>query len=299
MSYFSIRDIENLCNIKAHTLRIWEQRYGLFIPSRKESQHRVYSNEDLKSLLRISFLYHHGYKISKIAALNTDEISRLVESTVPPADNHELFINQLITSSLDFDKEGFERIVNAQLSQLGLANCIRDIFYPFLNRIGLLWLTNHVIPAQEHFSSHIIRKKIICATDRLPQSTGSGAHVLVFAPAGEFHEIPLLCANYFWRQAGIRTTYFGINVSAEAIRYFLEKHPCTHLHAHIISKLNLQALSGYFRSVTANTPECRILLSGPGAECLREDLPEAVIFRSMQELTEYASSAGQLQQAES
>lgn len=292
MSYFSIRDIENLCNIRAHTLRIWEQRYGVFIPSRKESQHRVYSNEDLKALLRISFLYHQGFKISKIASLSADEISQLVTNAEPAADNHELFINQLITASLEFDKEAFERIVNAQLRQLGLADCIRDIFYPFLNRIGMLWLTNHVIPAQEHFSSHIIRKKIICATDQLPQGTASGAHVLVFAPAGEFHEIPLLCANYFWRQAGVRTTYFGINVPVEAIRYFLDKHPCSFVHAHIISKLNLPALSDYFKTLEEITGDTKLLLSGPGALSLQPDLSKAMIINSMQELIQFAHEAG-------
>jgi MerR family transcriptional regulator, light-induced transcriptional regulator len=292
MSYFSIRDIENLCNIRAHTLRIWEQRYGLFIPTRKESQHRIYSNEDLKSLLRISFLYHQGFKISKIAALSAEQISQLVATAEPAADNHELFINQLITASLEFDKEAFERIVNAQLRQLGLENCIRDIFYPFLNRIGMLWLTNHVIPAQEHFSSHIIRKKIICATDRLPQETSAAGHVLVFAPAGEFHEIPLLCANYFWRQAGIRTTYFGINVPVEAIQFFLERHSCSFLHAHIISKLNLQALGNYFKTLEEIAGDTKLILSGPGAVCLQSDIPNAMIISSMQELIQFAHEAG-------
>ena len=294
MNHFSIRDIENLCNIRAHTLRIWEQRYGVFIPNRKESMHRVYSNEDLKALLRISFLYHHGYKISKIAALSPDQINELVTSAVPETDNYELFINQLITASLEFDKNSFEQIVRAQLERLGLTRCISDIFYPFLNRIGLLWLTNHVIPAQEHFSSHIIRKKIIFATDALPKESVPGAHILVFAPEGEFHEIPLLWANYFWRKSMIRTTYFGVNVKLEAIEFFMAKHACTHLYAHIISLINQPALIAFFQELEAKDPEKQILLSGPGAQCLMPHLKNAVIFQSMQELISFAekSAAG-------
>ena len=80
MHYFTIRDVENLSGIKAHTLRIWEQRYGLCICKRKESQHRYYDNEDLKYVLRIAYLYHHGYRISRIAELNAVQIKEEVSN---------------------------------------------------------------------------------------------------------------------------------------------------------------------------------------------------------------------------
>ena len=186
MNHFTIKDIENLCGIKAHTLRIWEKRHQLVLPKRKQSKHRFYDNVDLKELLRISFLYHQGYKISTIAELSPEEIHHAVESTSPGEKNHEIFVHQLIEAGLDFDKERFEKIVNSLVLCIGLEKCISAVFYPFLHRIGLLWMTNNVIPAQEHFVSHIIRKKIICATDALETDSNSPSNIIVFAPSGEF-----------------------------------------------------------------------------------------------------------------
>ena len=148
MNHFTIKDIENLCGIKAHTLRIWEQRYNkLFVPKRKQSQHRIYDNDDLKELLRISFLYHNGHKISKIAELNPEQIQQLVETFSITEDNHEVFIHQLIEAGVDFDEEKFEKIVNGLVLRVGLEKSIINVFYPFLQRIGLLWMTNNLIPA--------------------------------------------------------------------------------------------------------------------------------------------------------
>ena len=187
MNHFTIKDIENLCGIKAHTLRIWEQRYNFFVPKRKKSQHRIYDSDDLKELLRISFLYHNGYKISKIAELNPGQIHQLVEESGMQDNNHEIFIHQLIEAGLDFDKEKFEIIVNCLALRIGMEKCITEVFYPFLQRIGLLWMTNNVIPAQEHFVSQIIRNKIIVATDGLEVRNDAVTNVIVFTPTGEFH----------------------------------------------------------------------------------------------------------------
>jgi len=200
MNQFTIKDIENLCGIKAHTLRIWEQRYKLFVAKRKDSRQRIYDNDDLKQLLRISFLYHTGHKISKIAALSPAEIRELVSSAAVTPENQGAFVQQLLEAGIDFDKIQFEKIINYLVMRVGLEKCITDIFFPFLQRVGLLWMTNNVIPAQEHFVSHIIRKKIILATDGLENNNPARNNIVVFAPSGEQHEIPLLAANYFFRK---------------------------------------------------------------------------------------------------
>src|SRR6476619_5176688 len=131
MYYFAIKDIENLCGIKAHTLRIWEQRYNLVVPKRKESQHRLYDNEDLKHFLRISFLYHHGWKISKIAQLNGQSLLQEIEK-LNNVNNHTYYINQLIECAITFDKEVFEKLLNTIIQKLGFETCIIHVCYPFL-----------------------------------------------------------------------------------------------------------------------------------------------------------------------
>jgi len=293
MNHFTIKDIENLCGIKAHTLRIWEQRYTmLFVPKRKQSQHRIYDNDDLKELLRISFLYHNGYKISRIAELNTEQIQQLVETFSITEANHEVFVHQLIEAGVDFDKEKFEKIVNGLVLRVGLEKSIINVFYPFLQRIGLLWMTNNLIPAQEHFASHIIRKKIILATDGLETNTAAPA-IVVFAPFGEHHEIPLLTTNYFLKKYNCRTIYFGVNVPEDYLTYYLEYHPASHLYAHIVTSLKRSELENYIFSLCKKFPEKQIVLSGPACNCISQKTKNLQILSSLDEMIAFAKETGE------
>jgi DNA-binding transcriptional MerR regulator len=168
MQQFTIKDVENLCNIKAHTIRIWEQRYKLIVPKRKESLRRIYDNEDLKQLLRVSFLYHNGWKISRIASLTEDEIINEVYKSEINSITYKNYIIQLIVAAIDFNEPQFLEILDSLTRKIGFEKCVTDICYPYLQRVGLLWVTNNVIPAQEHFSSYIIMHKIIAEIDKLP-----------------------------------------------------------------------------------------------------------------------------------
>ena len=290
MNQFTIKDIENLCGIKAHTLRTWEQRFELFVAKRKESNQRVYDDEDLKQLLRISFLYHSGYKISGIARLSHEEIQRTVEASCLKEDNPEIFIHQLIAASIDLDEERFEKLINCLVLRIGIEKCISNVFYPFLQRIGLLWMNGHVIPAQEHFSSHIIRKKIICAIDGLESKRQSSQTILLFAPAGEFHEIPLLAANYFFKKNKISTVYFGVNVSLEVIEYYMLHHKVTHVYSHVITYLNNPGLENVTCGLCKKFPGKTIILSGPACKCFENKPPNLQLLHSLEELVGYAES---------
>ncbi len=292
MNHFTIRDIENLCGIKAHTLRIWEQRYKMFVSKRKESQHRIYDNDDLKALLRISFLYHNGYKISKIAALTPEEIKQRVETFPIQEDNYEVYVHQLIEAGVEFDEDSFEKIVNCLVVRIGFEKCIAHVFYPFLQRIGLLWLTSNVIPAQEHFVSHIIRKKIILAIDGLEIDANSVSNIVVFAPAGEQHEIPLLTANYFFRKYNNRTTYFGTNVSVESLIYYLQHHKATHLYIHVITHLRNEGFNTYIQALCNNFPDKKIIVSGPVCKGIEHIPANLQILQSLNELIVFSKETG-------
>ena len=290
MNHFTIRDIENLCGIKAHTLRIWEQRYGMVAPQRKKSQHRFYDNDDLKEFLRISFLYHNGFKISKIAALGNEEIQRIVENFSAKEENYTLFVHQLIEAGMDFDKEKFEKIVNHLVLTIGFEKCIIEVVYPFLLRIGFLWVTNHIIPAQEHFTSNIIREKIIVATDKLQPQPANETIIVVFAPFGELHEIPLLTANYFFRKNTIRTVYFGVNVKAESLIAYLEMQPATHLFTHLTTSLNSEKLMDYLFLLNNNFPAKHIIVSGPGSKLIEKKVENLLILDSLTALIDFAKA---------
>lgn len=292
MNHFTIRDIENLCGIKAHTIRIWEQRYALVAPKRKESQHRFYDNDDLKEFLRISFLYHNGFKISKIAALGTEEIQRIVENYTVKEENYTLFVHQLIEAGMNFDKEKFEKIVSYLVLKIGFEKCIIDVLYPFLHRIGFLWVTNHIIPAQEHFTSNIIREKIIIATEELQLQPANKTIIVVFAPFGEHHEIPLLTANYFFRKNNIRTVYFGVNVKVESLIDYLEMQPATHLFTHLTTNLTFERLMDYLLLLNNNFPGKKIVVSGPESMVIEKNIDNLLILNSMTDMIDFAKETG-------
>src|SRR5688572_25366000 len=130
MNQFSISDIETLSGIKAHTLRIWEQRYNFLTPARKESRHRIYSNDDLKSILRISYLYHKGLKISKIAALSEEEICKRSLQTDGHRVDFEIYLNRLTEASIDLNQELFEEIIEQVISQAGYESSVLKVFFP-------------------------------------------------------------------------------------------------------------------------------------------------------------------------
>ncbi|MGQ0739871.1 MAG: MerR family transcriptional regulator [Bacteroidota bacterium] len=291
MNQFSIRDIEHLCGIKAHTLRIWEQRYKLFVAKRKDNKHRIYDNDDLKELLCISFLYHNGYKVSKLAELTADQRQEALVRTVVKEDNHELFIYQLIEASVDFDKERFDKIINSLVIRSSLEKAIFQIFYPFLQRIGLLWMTNNVIPAQEHFSSHIIRKKIICAIDGLELNSLATIRVLLFAPAGEHHEIPLLAADYLLKKNNIRTVYFGVNMQLEPLQIYLSHHPVDFIYTHVTSCPKNTGLDSYPESLCKIFPGKKVLMSGPVTKLIKRKPGEVIIVHSPDELITFIREA--------
>ena len=164
---FTIKDLENLTGIKAHTLRIWEQRYNFLTPSRSTTNIRSYSNEELKVLLNISLLNKYGFKISRIDQMSEDQIKQNILSFENTAAETEALSIELIKSMIEVDTQRFEHLLQKYISKNGIKDCIIKIIYPFLVRIGILWQTENINPAQEHLVSNLIRQKIISGIDQL------------------------------------------------------------------------------------------------------------------------------------
>ncbi len=287
MDHFSIRDIGNLCGIKTHTLRIWEQRYQFFIPNRKSGNHRIYNSEDLKNLLRVAFLYNSGYKISHLARMNQEEIDCLVAGFEPPPGDFGSYIFQLVEASVSFDEMAFRSVVQRILRRYELKPCIEKVFYPFLERIGLLWLSNHVVPAQEHFSSQLISQIIIQETDKL-ESPGTGpAQVLIFGFSGEFHEIPLLVTQYYLVSEGVKVIQAGTNVSQQIIDTIYQKHPVPWIYSHLVTRLPYDQVRSMVNHICVSYPKTKLVISGPAACCIEKRHANLVILESFQEMVNF------------
>ena len=280
MYQFMIRDIENLCGIKAHTLRIWEQRYQFLTPKRKESNHRLYDNGDLKKLLRISILYHRGWKVSKIAQLTPEQIIAEVHQKQTGTTNYQYFINQLLECALDFEKDGFSKQLQNIIEKVGFENCVVHVCYPLLQKIGILWMTNHVIPAQEHFCSYIIQHKIIAETDKLPTPSAAAPEILLFCPHGEYHELPLFFIDYLLKKNGWRTIFLGSNVSFDLLKQFTVTKKVSHLFLHVITNFTGFTLDEYFEQLCQLFPDKKIVTSGNVVFGLQRNFTNLTVLKS-------------------
>lgn len=291
MHQFSIRDIENLTNIKAHTIRIWEQRYGLCGCKRKKSNHRFYDEEDLKQILRIAWLYHHGYKISHIARMSTAEIREkaLLYQDVAAPMGH--LLPQLTEAAIDLDTETIERLVVDCFGIYGVEQSVLELVFPFLSRMGLFWMTGHIIPAQEHLASNIVVHQLCLAIERLPASfpAPGDRKVLLFAPESEYHEIPLLFMSYLLKKHGVAYYYLGSSVSIPAIQLFYKKQPVSEFYFHQITRLANYERKDYLEALAEAFPKSRIYCSGVELES-RDTLPENILLlKTRQELLAFAT----------
>ena len=288
MNQFSIKDIENLSGIKAHTWRIWEQRYGIGVPQRKESNHRFYDNENLKQILRISYLYHEGVKISKIASLNQDQLRVKALEALPPEKGNEYYIQELLEASIDLDEERFERTFQEAIQRIGIEEAILKIIHPFQDKIGVLWLTDHVIPAQEHFTSNIIRRKFSVAIDNLPVvREAAKKEVLLFTPEQEHHELPLQFIHYLLKKNMHQVIYFGSNVSIESIEIYAQSKHFEYLHFHLVTNFTNMHAQEYLKKLSMAFPEKKIFMSGILVQQINEVPENARLLRSMDEIIRF------------
>src|SRR5688572_1728818 len=180
MGKYSIKELEKLSGIKAHTIRIWEKRHRLIEPQRTNTNIRFYSDDDLKKIINVSVLNNNGLKISKIAGMSGDEMHRKIMELTTTKSEATIHIDQLVIAMVELDEEKFERILAGLTLRFGFEQTVVDVIYPFLEKIGVLWQTHHITPAQEHFISNLIRQKVIVAIDSLPIPPKTKKSVMLF-----------------------------------------------------------------------------------------------------------------------
>ena len=212
---FSIKDLENLSGIKAHTIRIWEKRHQIFIPNRTETNIRFYSIEELQKLLNISFLNNYGYKISRISELSEVDLYKLVKQVYSEKTNVIFSINVLKLAMLNFDAVLFNETHNELSKTKSFSDIFLQIYIPFLREIGMLWQTNSIKPIHEHFISYLIFQKLIENISLIQtqnQISNNEKTFVLFLPENEVHEISLMFINYQLINAGFKTIYLGSSI---------------------------------------------------------------------------------------
>jgi len=216
---FSIKDLENLTGIKAHTIRIWEKRYNLLQPKRTDTNIRYYDLASFQKLLNVSYLNNNGYKISKIATIEESKIPTLVREIASENNMESHAINAFKLSMLNFDQALFYKTYNALLNEKDFEDIFYDIFIPLLTEIGLLWQTDTITPAHEHFLSSLIRQKILINTEKAQseQKNISNKTFVLYLPENEIHELGLLFINHQIISKGYKSIFLGLSVPLESL----------------------------------------------------------------------------------
>ena len=238
MDNFSISELEQFSGIKAHTIRMWEQRYHALKPNRSEGNTRYYDGERLRRLLNIVTLMNGDYRISELCTMGDRELFDLLDKqTAHKRQPYWYFINLVIGSALEYDEVNFDKIFSTALLRYGLRETYVSVLYPVLVRLGLMWSANTIRPGHEHFITALFRQKLLTAIDSLPLPVSKETWML-FLPANEFHETGLLFGNFLIRQSGHRVVYLGADVPFESIKAAVKEVTPTSLLFFLVRKNN-------------------------------------------------------------
>lgn len=289
MTVYSIKDLEHLSGIKAHTLRIWEQRYKLVTPKRTDTNIRYYDDQDLKLILNVSLLKENGFKISKIAEMSENDLKQRVIQITEQSSRFPDQIQALTLAMIDLDEDRFEKIISTNTLQIGFESTMINIIYPFLVKIGFLWQTGAINPAQEHFISHLIRQKIIVAIDgQVINPEKGGSKYMLYLPEGELHELSLLFTSYIIKSRNHKVVYLGQSLPMQDLQEAYNIHKPDYILTVITSTPGQDTIQEYVDRMATKFPNTQLLLSG--YQVIGQDImiPEnGVIFNKIEDLIRF------------
>lgn len=290
---FTIRELESLSGIKAHTIRIWEQRYRFLKPSRTQTNIRTYSNEELKTLLTVALLNKYGYKISRIDQMEPEQRMQAVMELPHDEAQEQGIVNELIGCMIEFRSNEFEALLNEHIRKHGIETTITRIIFYFLDKVGILWQTSRILPVQEHIVSNIIRQKIVSAIEQLPFVQKQHPLFLLFLPEGEHHEMGLLFVYFLLRRKDIPVIYLGANVPFKDVLYLVQVKKPSYLYLHLTSFPRQQNFQKYLASLAGAATESTLVLSGGLIHSYKKPAPpNCKLLNSFEQVVKYMDALG-------
>lgn len=289
-STFSIKNLENLSGIKAHTLRIWEKRYNLLEPERTDTNIRRYSLDSLRKLLNVTLLYNHGFKISKIASLDSSEIPKLVRSIALKANSEQVSINAFKLAMINFDYELFDTNYEEILQHHDFEYLFMNIFMPLMKELGILWQTGAISPSHEHFITNLVKQKIHLQTEYLQKNKfepNNHPIFVLFLPENEIHELGILYLNYLILSKGYRTIFLGQSLQTSSLQTLYSYETKYYFVSYITVEPSKDEIMPYlqnFYNKILDKQDSKLILFGPQQIAIdKEALPEKIeMFRSVE-----------------
>lgn len=277
MVKYSIKDMELLSGIKAHTIRIWERRYQLFEPERSLTNIRYYTDNDLKKLLNVAILNRNGIKISNIVSMNDQQINDRITDLSESFHDDENQTEQFILAMIDFDEARFERVLSSSVINLGFDEAVTRILYPFFEHLDMLRMSGSVFSVQEHFISNLIRQKLIIAIDGQVGSVNEHPKTfLMLLPANERNELALLFYNYLLREAGHISIYLAQSQPLEDVSMISDKKNIDYIFTSFTTALNLKKYTETVNQISQTFITNKVFISGAQTQVHSIILPENV-----------------------
>lgn len=279
MKRYSIKDIEMFTGIKAHTLRIWEQRYSLFNPERSDTNIRYYTNEDVRKALNINFLYKHGWKISRIASLSDgqmkEEVEAIIQSMrVDELDNVEIFVRHIV----DYNEGAIKQQLHDLCDVTGLEAFFTDTLIPLLTKIGDLWQIGAISVSHEHFFSNILRDFILRKISDLPKVPEKTQKVVLFLHENEIHELSLLFYNYCLKKSGFDCYYLGASVPFNDLRRFVKQIKPDLMVTSLIASIEKKNYEKIFYEIDGFFDLSKLYVGGFQTKIFQKETSEGVVI---------------------
>jgi DNA-binding transcriptional MerR regulator len=288
MQEFTIKDLESFTGIKAHTIRIWEQRYGLLAPDRSDTNIRKYTDKDLKFLLNVSLLSNMGYKISQIAQLSENSMRELITKHVATEQPEQHFLHMLKISMLNYDEALFNEVVEKHISDHGLERTFKEMILPSMRQIGYLWQANVICPAQEHFISSLVRQKILSQIDQIKLVPSANSRpVVLFLPDLEIHDISLLMMHYLFKLRGHRSIYLGQSVPFDDLIQVYQRLGDVNFVSIFTTHPSTVLITDYLKKVSKqfSETECQFHLTGNNLYGVKSPDPNIInLYSNAEEL---------------
>ncbi|KRP12499.1 MAG: hypothetical protein ABR95_13295 [Sphingobacteriales bacterium BACL12 MAG-120813-bin55] len=262
-SIYSIKDLERLSGIKAHTIRMWEQRYGVLKAVRTATNIRCYDDEDLKHLMSLALLNKRGHRISNLARLSAEELAGMVQGLSESGSDYDKQVEALVIATIDYDDAKFEKILNTAILQIGFEETFKCIVFPFLEKIGVLWISGTMMAAQEHFMTQLLRQKILVAIDgHVRRETPQSKKFLLFLPNGEWHELTLLFLSYLLKSRNHQVTYLGASVPLKEVLTVGETLKPDFFYTIITAVPTEYSVDDYLNTIADKFPKSTVYASG-------------------------------------
>jgi DNA-binding transcriptional MerR regulator len=289
---FSIKDLENLSGIKAHTIRIWEKRYNLLSPERTQTNIRLYSLLSLQKLLNITLLYENGLKISKIAQLKNEEIPLKVREIIDEKSIKNNMMNAFKLSMINFDQSLFYNTYNKLVVDLSFREIFKEYFIPLLQELGYLWQSNTISTTHEHFITNLVKQKVYTNTEKVHRSEYvNNKSFVLFLPENEIHELGILYLNYELNLRGYKSIFLGQSVPIENLEPLMASNEFVEFIAYVTVEPSKEKIDKYlqkFKKKILDKKDCRLSLLGFQTQFVDLNTkPENVsVYRGFEDLIE-------------